>query len=140
MNYLSAMIFESVNHGNWKPFKIRNHDLNISHLLFVDDVLFFAKANLHTISTIKHIIDSFYKFSEMEINLKKSKLWLSPHIPENRKILISNLLQINITSNLGTYLGYPLKPNYSSSYFNFIIHKLCQKLQGWKMHLKAYFA
>lgn len=45
---------------------------------------------------------------------------------------MSNTLQINNTSNLGNYLGYPLKPSYSSADFNFITHKLRQKLQSQK--------
>lgn len=134
MNYLSAMITNSVSNGDWKPFKITNSDVNISHLLFADDVLLFAKANSHSISSIKTIFDSFCKISSMEINLNKSKLRLSPHTPQNRRTYISNFLQINISHNLGSYLGYPLKPPYKTSNFNFIILKLRQKLPGWKMN------
>lgn len=74
----------------------------------------------------------------MEINYEKSKLWFSPFIPKNKKATISNLLQINNTSDLGSYIGYPLKPTYSPTNFNYIIHKLRQKLQWWKMHLISF--
>lgn len=47
--------------------------------------------------------------------------------------LSSQTFQINYTSNLGSYLGFPLKPKYSTSDFNFIIHNIRQRLQGWKM-------
>lgn len=138
MEYLSILISNSINQGNQKTFKIKNQDCKISHLLFADDVLLFAKADPLTISSIKHILDDFHSTSRMEINLDKSKLWLSPYIPENRKSYISHLLQVNNASNLETYLGFPLKPRYSSSEFNYIIHKLCHKLQGWKMHLLSF--
>lgn len=53
----------------------------------------------------------------MDINLEQPKLRLSPSIPMNRKKDISNFLQISLSSNLGTYLGYKLKPSYKSSDF-----------------------
>lgn len=81
------MVSNSVNQGDWKPFTIKNHDLKISHLLFADDMLLFARADLHTIDTINHTINSFCEDSGMQINFeKKSKLWLSPHIPEIEEI------------------------------------------------------
>lgn len=36
----------------------------------------------------------------MDINLDKSKLWLSPYIPQNRKDTIAIFLQISSTTNL----------------------------------------
>lgn len=58
-------------------------------------------------------------------------------MPE-RKNSISNLLQISLIQNLGSYLGYQLKTNYESSDFNNIIYKMHQKLQGWKLqHLSS---
>lgn len=134
MKFLSTLISSSVNLGDWEPFKLRNHDLKVSHLLFADDVLLFARADLDIVDTIYHTLDTFCKTSGMQINLEKLKLWLSPHIPDFKRTSISNSLRINITSSLGTYLGFPLKPKYSSSDFNFVIHKIRQKLQGWKMH------
>lgn len=124
MEYLSIMITEAVNTKTWKPFKLNNQDLNISHLLFADDVLFFAKADSCTINTISHIIDTFCNTSGMEINLEKSKLWLSNKIPDNRKLQISNSLRIIATANIGSYLGFPLKPQNNNSDFNYIINNI----------------
>lgn len=138
MEYVSTMISEVVNTRDWKAFSLNNHNLNISRLLFADDVLLFAKSNPHTIDIINYIIDSFCKTSGMEINFEKSKLWLSPKIPLNRKLEISNSLRINVTSNLGSYLGFPLKPKYKTSDFNYVTNKIRQKLQGWKMHTLSF--
>lgn len=130
MKYLSTRISISINQDTWKPFKINNIDFKISHLLFAANVLLFAKVDNHTISYIKLILEEFCKTSKMDINLEKYKLWLSLHIPNDRKAYISNFLQINNIPCLGTYLGYPLKPKYASSNFNYIIHKIQLKLQG----------
>lgn len=136
MEFLSFPISTHVNNNNWKPFSLKNSDLKVSHLFFVDDVLIFAKADSLSIPSIKNILNEFCLVIGMDINFKKkkSKLWLSPYISIKKKTFISNSLGIIHTPNLGTYLDYPLKPKYSTSDFNYIIHKLQSKLQGWKMN------
>lgn len=79
---------------SWKPFKHKNHNFSISHLLFANDVLLFVKVDNNSIYTIKTALEHFCKVSGMKINLEKSKLWLSPPIPPPRKETIANLLQI----------------------------------------------
>lgn len=134
MEYLSTLISTNVNQNKWKPFKVNNFDFKTSHLLFVDDILLFAKAYNYIISSIKLILYEFCKVRRMKINHEKSTLWLSPSIPNDRKNYISNSLQISNTSSLGTSLGYPLKPKCTSSDFNYILHKIQIKLQDWKMN------
>lgn len=129
MEYLSIIINQAAEQNYWTPFQHNNHNFKISHLLFVDDVLLFAKVNSKFIRTIKTTLDHLCRVSGMEINLGKSKLWLSPSIPRNTRESISNFLQIPTTANLGTYLGYQLKVNYSTSDFNKIVLTLQQKLQ-----------
>lgn len=132
MEYLFTMITSLVSSRNWKPFKLRNHDLKISHP-FANNVFLLAKVDPEMVDIIYHTIDIFCKTIGMQINLDKSKLWLSLHIRDHRKTSISNALRISITINLGTYLGFPLKPKYSSNVFDFVVHRIRQKLQGWKM-------
>lgn len=59
-------------------------------MLFADDVLFFAKVDDITIRTIKNTINNFCQVSEMDINLEKSKVWLSPATPQDMRNAISN--------------------------------------------------
>lgn len=92
MEYLSILITDAINKKLWKPFTLRNNSLEISHLFFADDVLFFAKADDLSLNQINSVIKDFCEVSGMEINLEKSKVWLSPGILNNRKNYISNLL------------------------------------------------
>lgn len=124
MEYFSISIAQAINFKTWKTFKLWKNDLEISHLLFADDVLLFEKANNSSIHTIKAVIQDFYQSYGMEINLEKSKLRLSPSIRMARKNDISNFMQIPLSSNLGTYLGYMLKTNYKNSDFEDIILKI----------------
>lgn len=46
------------------------------------------------------------------------------------------MLGINLTPNLGKYLGFPLKHSGSTSQdFNFVVERVQNKLQGWKASL-----
>lgn len=53
MEYFSTLINVEVENKRWNPFKFKNHNLNVSHLLFVYDVLIFAKADNKSILSIK---------------------------------------------------------------------------------------
>lgn len=66
MEYLSIQIQEAVSSNLWKPFKIRSHDLKISHLLFIDDIILFTQAGTISLQTIKTILDNFCNTSGME--------------------------------------------------------------------------
>lgn len=129
MEYLSLHIQDATFLGNWKPFNLKGYDLRVSHLLFVDDVFLFARADDTSILTLKNTIENFDKINGMEINLDKFKLWLSPNLEQDRKANISNRLQIRTANHLDNYLGYPLKHKFTASNFNSILNKIHLKLQ-----------
>lgn len=64
--------------------------------------------------------------------------WISPITTIERIDRITNFLHIRNSSNLGTYLGYPLKAKYTNSDFNQILNRLQQKLQGWRQSLCSF--
>lgn len=63
MEYLSISIAQAINSNSWKPFRLRNHNTEVSHLLFVDDILLFAKANDESINCINSVIQNFCNIS-----------------------------------------------------------------------------
>lgn len=133
IDYLSIIINQVSEHNYWTPFQHKSQNFKVCHLLFADDVLLFAKIDPKSVQTIKAILDHLCLVSGMEINFEKFKLWLSQSIPPNTKDNISNFLQIPTTTNLGSYLGYQLKTNYTNVDFNKIVLSLQQKLQKWKV-------
>lgn len=84
MEYLSIQIAIAINVKMGKPFKLKNHDFEVSHLFFVDDVLLFAKADSLTIQTLAFSFNStrnekhHFEFSS---NPEHNKLKNLPRLP-----------------------------------------------------------
>lgn len=85
MEYLSSQIASAISSKSWTPFKIKNTNMEISHLLFANYVLLFAKVDHSSTQTINTILHDFYQTSGMEVNLEKSKIWFSPQISLEKK-------------------------------------------------------
>lgn len=51
----------------------------ISHLMFVDDCLVFAKANHKVASTIRDILDKYSRVSGQKVNFHELVIFFSPN-------------------------------------------------------------
>ncbi|XP_077237235.1 uncharacterized protein LOC143878904 [Tasmannia lanceolata] len=111
------------------PF--RRGDLQISHLLFADDVILFANADRISASGITTCLDKFSACSGLSINLLKSEVFFSGG---------DNSLKQSITQSLGipegtlpiTYLGLPLIPSrLTSGQCQPLITKIRKRIASW---------
>lgn len=127
MKLITHLIQQKIIMKNWMSYKFRNIEPNISHLVFVDDIILFSKANITNIEAVKDVISTFCSLSGLSINLEKSRAWFSNTINTNTINHLQNSLGIRAALDLGFYLGYPLKPTYKNSDFAFIIDKINKK-------------
>ena len=133
LEYLSRKIHEACFHKDWKPFKLRGGETEISHLLFADDIILFGEANQNTLTTMKIVLENFFSISGQKANDSKSMVYFSPNTPIEMKDEFEQELNIMSTHDLGIYLGFPLchrKP--SKGKLSFIIDKMTSKLASWK--------
>lgn len=84
---------------------------------------------------MSEVLNKFCSTSGMTINFDKSKVLFSKTGCTSTINHFQNTLNIRQTSDLGYYLGYPLKPTYKNANFTYIKDKLNMKLQGWKTNL-----
>ncbi|GLT57721.1 hypothetical protein SLA2020_306730 [Shorea laevis] len=78
-------------------------------------------------------LKEFASYSGLEINLAKSKLFVSPNIQSAVARSLSTSCGIPLTSNLGTYLGVPIiHGRNSAAQYKYIIEKMQLKLASWK--------
>ena len=115
----------------WIPMKALRENIGISHLFFADDLMLFAKVSEKGSEAIKEVLDKFCEDSGQVISYEKSRIYFSPNISTNLKEKVCNNLGIQATSNLGKYLGFPLKHRgVTRGQFNFVVERVLMKLVG----------
>ncbi|GKV48718.1 hypothetical protein SLEP1_g55522 [Rubroshorea leprosula] len=108
MEKLSHMIMSQLQEHKWTPFQLSRGGLTLSHLFFADDLMLFGKASITQIETIIDCLSEFARQSRLEINLGKSKLFVSPNIQGQLANSFSSACGIPLTHYLGIYLGVPI--------------------------------
>lgn len=115
------------------PISISRWGPIISHLIFADDLTFFARADAQNCHTIINTLDSFSKHSVQRVNNNKSKFLFSQNWSDASQLNLSIILEIKSSNNFGRYLGFPTfhkKP--ISRDFQFPLDNMISKLSGWK--------
>lgn len=108
-----------------------NGSVSISHLIYVDDVLIFSKANPKSLGTIKRILESFTKFSGLEVNQEKSSTTYSMACSNDQ--IIHSILNFPFKTLPIRYLGLPItgkKKSYAACWK--LINPIEMVLAKWK--------
>lgn len=126
---LSSLIKEARINGKIKGIKVARA-LNITHLLFVDDVLLFGKGEVIEWAHFKDIISCFCLTTGMEVSTSKSSFLYQ--CKDFYALLQINFLCPYQMREIGEglkYLGYFLKPNgYSVANWRWLIKKVHRRL------------
>ena len=129
---LSLLISQAHSAGVISGIKLAPQ-LYLTHLLFVDDAILFGVGTLSEWKYYKHILDTFYSATGMEINVDKSS-FLFHNIDEVTKQQISNILSYKMQPLTASfkYLSYYLKPlGYGIKDWKWFILKFERKLNNW---------
>lgn len=82
---------------------------------------------------VKNILDMFCEESGQLVSAHKSKIFVSPNIPDREARMLSHISGFTLTKDLGMYLGVPLiHTKFSKRNYQYIIERLSKKLAGWK--------
>lgn len=104
----------------------------MSHLLFVDDSLFFTLANNKSCKTIQDILSKYEIASGQAVNLRKSSITFGSRVNHTVKRRLRHILGIHNEGGHGKYLGLPEDiTKRKSEMFQYIIDKVKEKTQGW---------
>ncbi|XP_042950243.1 uncharacterized protein LOC122282350 [Carya illinoinensis] len=134
MEALSRMISALVLNGRVSGYSIGpigGGSMNISHLFFVDDSLFFCEANRNQVQVLKALLLCFEASSGLKVNLDKSKMVPVRSVQNLRQL--ANTLECKMASLPMTYLGLPLgAASRAASIWDIVIEKVERCLAGWK--------
>ncbi|GLT74663.1 hypothetical protein SLA2020_464490 [Shorea laevis] len=133
IGYLHKVFISKVASKAWRPFKVSRGGLSLSHLFFADDLMLFGEASAAQLSVIMNCLKDFAAASGLEINLHKSKLYVSPNIQGAVANSLCSQCGIPLSATLGTYLGVPiLHGRVTPNTYKCILEKMQKKLAGWK--------
>lgn len=139
MERLSHIISKAIECGRWKPVAVSQNGPKLSHLFFTNDLVLFAKATIDKMGTIKDCLNEFYTTSRKKVNFSKSMLCFSKGVNEGMAKMIATNSGMQLSSDLGTYLGIPtLHTRKSSDRHQKIIENVNNRLAGWKSKLLSF--
>ncbi|GAU36899.1 hypothetical protein TSUD_220680 [Trifolium subterraneum] len=133
MERLSHIIADQVEASYWKSMRAGRSGPQISHLLFVDDLLLFAETSIEQAHRIMHCLDLFCTASGQKINNKKTQIFFSKNVEPQLRDDILQHTGYTIVNSLGKYLGANIAPGRATrGKFSHIIGKIQNCLSGWK--------
>ena len=139
MEYLGYLINKECTDKKWVPMKASKDNVGIPHLFFADDLMLFAKVNIVGANSIKGVLRKFGEKSRQTVSLEKSQVYFSSNVPELIKDNTCETLGIRAASQLGKYLGFPLKHKGTGrNQYNFIVDRIISRLVGWKSKLLSF--
>ncbi|XP_020987484.1 uncharacterized protein LOC110275634 [Arachis duranensis] len=122
--------------GNITGLKIAPTAPAITHLLFTDDCIIFAKAKEEEIFQIITVLNEYTEASEQIINMNKSGLSFGSQVPIQTRVDIEDILGMKTWDMAGKYLGLPAIWGRShNKALAWIEEKIMNKLEGWKERL-----
>ena len=133
MEKLSILISNLVQEGKWKPIRISNSVPSISHILFVDDCLFFIRAKSSQLRLVTQVMYDFGKALGLRLNLDKSRMMGSKCLSRTKMEKFATISSIPITLNIAKYLGFPMFTKRPTKHdFHNIFEHMTKHLSGWK--------
>lgn len=133
MERLFQTIEEAIVEDRWRPIYASRNGPKLSNLFFVDDIVLFAEASNDQAQVIHDCLRRFCLASGHKISLPKSRVYFSRNVDRETQGVISRALDIEVTEDLGLYLGMPtLTSSVTKEKFQYICEQIDRKLMGWK--------
>lgn len=111
----------------------------ISHLMFVDDLIVFARANEKEISSISQALSCYEAWSGQKVNIEKSGVLFSRNIVSTKAASLRSTLGLKAINKDALYLGLPMTVGRSKLVaFGSILDKMSSKVLGWKSKMLSF--
>ncbi|QHN82087.1 putative mitochondrial protein [Arachis hypogaea] len=132
---ISASLYDE-NPFNSSQKSSSNMDSSITHLLFADYCIIFAKAKEEEVYQIIQVLNRYTEASGQRINLEKLGISFGSLIPIQTKVNIEEILGMAAWENPGKYLGLPtIWGRSKNKALEWIEEKVMNKIEGWKEKL-----
>jgi len=130
---MSRLLHHQESIGLLKGIRIARNCTPITHLLFADDLIIFAKATSTEASAIKLSLDSYCQWSGQAVNSSKSSVLFSKNSTPTTISSITCILPFKPSAYVPHYLGLPLLIGRSKmEAFQPLLTKVLGKIDGWR--------
>ncbi|XP_062021040.1 uncharacterized protein LOC133737519 [Rosa rugosa] len=127
------MLIKACNTQLLHPISLGQPGIEISHLFFADDSLFFLKETLQNCEHLSDILHTYCLASGQLINADKSSLYFSPNTRPEIIHFLSSILGMKVVTDPGKYLGLPTTWGRSKrGALAYIKEAVLKKVKGWK--------
>ncbi|XP_074271735.1 uncharacterized protein LOC141595669 [Silene latifolia] len=130
---LSSQMRRAVETGCLHGVRITNFAPAVSHLLFADDSIFFARANIGEADKINDILHRYEDASGQLVSLDKTTVSFSKGVPIQKRSNLATRLGVAEVAEQTRYLGLPTVVGRSKKALTDILRdKLSKRLNGWR--------
>ncbi|XP_072058188.1 uncharacterized protein [Arachis hypogaea] len=132
----TTLMQEARTKGKITGLKIAPTAPTLTHLLFADDCIIFAKAKEEEIFQIITVLNEYTEASGQRINMNKSGISFESQVPIQTRVDIEEILGMTTWDTPGKYLGLPaIWGRSQNKALAWIEEKIMNKLEGWKERL-----
>jgi hypothetical protein len=130
---ISRLLLRQESHDLLQGIKIARNCAAVSHLLFADDLILFAKATSVEAVHLKSCMDIYCRWSGQAINCSKSSIHFSKNTASSTINSISGIFPFKRASISSKYLGLPLLfGKKKMAAFKDLLGKVSGKIEGWR--------
>lgn len=108
MDFLGHLIENKCNANLWKPVKVSQRSPSVSHLMFTDDLDFFAKADNVNCCAIRDVLDEFCKTLGQTVSEANSRVFFPPNVDMDDREAFCDILGFAPLPALESTWAFPL--------------------------------
>uniref|UniRef100_A0A803P3L4 Reverse transcriptase domain-containing protein n=1 Tax=Cannabis sativa TaxID=3483 RepID=A0A803P3L4_CANSA len=136
---LSKLLLRQQDLGKLHGVSISRSSQAISHLMFADDTILFARANTRNVDAILDCISTYEGWSGQKCSLAKSSILFSKNTLVSTHHDIISMLKVKECTGNEKHLGNPFVFKRSKRQeFHFLKDKVLQRINGWKSKLLSF--
>ena len=137
MEYLSRIMHKLKDNPGFH-YHPRCRKVNITHLLFADDLLLFCRADLSSVCNVMRSFECFSRASGLRANTRKSNIFMAG-VDQHHKDQIKQSLQMDEGILPFRYLGVPLhSKKLNARECRPLVDKIVGRINCWSSRLLSY--
>lgn len=119
--------------GNIHRIRLKTRCLEIHHLFFDDDSLFFITGSTEKARNLRGVIEHYCQASGQKVNFSKSSIYFNSTAEDTFKREVTEVFRVQRVSDPGFYLGLPtIWGRLRKEALDYLKERIWNKIQSWR--------